>query len=207
MDVMVANSSNGKSLGGDDAYSLSRGSCGAVKVMVCYKWIKLIEGSVYSIKNFSTLPNKEKFRVRNSDPLIIELEGYTSQVLNVQLIVLSAFRFSWFPYRNLPSTTPHRGTRVQVTLWGPLCCDFVQKREKHCNGAYIVIFPSMHIKEFRALLSSTSATTLFDVVDIPQIARLYDIMKSSNSPPSLLATAAPVIGAQTLSELLKVGRE
>ncbi|KAL8159280.1 hypothetical protein V2J09_000817 [Rumex salicifolius] len=132
---------------------------------------KLIEGNVYSIKNFSVVPNKDKFLIRDSDPMMIELEGYTVVIkLSCTLDVFDRFPFQLVPLEEIRAN----------------------------DSTYLI---------GEIYLSSTTATSLFKAIDIPQISTLHVIMKTSNPNPRIHISTSPAISTGTLSQLLEMGRE
>lgn len=59
---------------------------------------KVEDGNVFSLKNFSVVPNKENFRVRNSDEYVNELESFTV----VKKIEVPVGEYTRFPFQLVP---------------------------------------------------------------------------------------------------------
>ncbi|KAL8158877.1 hypothetical protein V2J09_000414 [Rumex salicifolius] len=177
---------------------------------------KLEVGKIFSIAKFSVVANKDKYQIRNGDAYLIPFELIPLEDIHANdssyLIDVMGCAIDIGTIRTTKSGSEllecqlinERGTRVRVTMWGSLCNDFL-KRTGHGNATYIVILPSMNIKEYRdeIYLSSTSATTLFDAIDISQIVELHSIFRANNTPSvhymSPLPTSRTMLSVLNLS--------
>ncbi|GJR53317.1 DNA helicase PIF1, ATP-dependent [Tanacetum coccineum] len=118
---------------------------------IAHNFLRLKEGSIYSIRNFAVHPNKDDFRVVKHATFMLEFDGSTT-------------------IYNLPE---NRGQALRVTLWGGLGDVLIKKKIKHARMCAVVL-TSMSAKHYnnKLYLSSSSSTTIYDDESIPTLQEL-----------------------------------
>ncbi|GKE21548.1 reverse transcriptase domain-containing protein, partial [Tanacetum coccineum] len=62
---------------------------------VAHNFLRLKEGTIYSIKNFAVKPNKEEYRILKNDPVMVEFDGSTT----IRKALVKAEGFVRFPFQ------------------------------------------------------------------------------------------------------------
>ncbi|GJW29721.1 zf-CCHC domain-containing protein [Tanacetum coccineum] len=142
---------------------------------IAHNFLRLKEGSVYSIKNFVVHPNKDEFRIMKNDTFMLEFDGSTT-IRKVSVSTVGFIRypfhmvdFDWLEATNkvLDWTTYHRGQSVRVTLWGGLGDVLIKKKTKHVGMSATVLTSielEQTIKGSRADSSEPKELTLENVL-------------------------------------------
>ncbi|GJQ95483.1 reverse transcriptase domain-containing protein [Tanacetum coccineum] len=169
------------------------------KANVAHNFLRLKEGSVYSIKNFVVQVNKEEYRIFKDHVYMIELDGATvyvagyvtkvgritqqksgSQTLdfslaNGRLVLLCRVHLS---LANLLTTmffpyVQNNGQEIQMTLWGGLGDALVEWKTNNVS-LYLVVLTTMNVKLYsnKLYLSSGSSTQIMDDHQIPALKAL-----------------------------------
>ncbi|GJT55832.1 reverse transcriptase domain-containing protein [Tanacetum coccineum] len=231
------NSATGRYLSTDFIVSDEKGNlmhC-TTRGNIAHNFLRLKEGAIYSMKNFTVQPNKDDFRVLRFSHFIVEMDGDT-------IVCMSTVRpdgFAHYPFQlvefdslkpinnkylitkalNRTTTTRsgaktldfhlanNRGHSMRVTLWGGLGEMLIEKHTRHV-GLYPIVLTALSVKLYnnRLYLSSTSSTM---IVDDEQILVLKQF-KSDDSGIELAKELLPAdsIGAkaETLENLLMWAR-
>ncbi|GKB93521.1 reverse transcriptase domain-containing protein [Tanacetum coccineum] len=168
---------------------------------IAHNFLQLKEGAIFSVKNFTVLPNKDEFRVIRFDNFMLKFVGDTT----VRKSFVKSDGFTRYPFQlveihaleptnnkylidvagyvtNVGRTTQTRtGSKTldfylancRVTLWGGLVDLLIEKRTRHV-GLYPVVITDVSVKLYnnRLYLSSTSSTLIVDYEKIPMLKRL-----------------------------------
>ncbi|GJZ04023.1 replication protein A 70 kDa DNA-binding subunit C-like protein [Tanacetum coccineum] len=176
---------------------------------VAHNFLKLKEGGIYSVKNFSVQPNKDEFRVIKNATFMLELDGATSIQKNfVKPDGFIRFLFQFVDFDHLEATINKYlidaagGQSVRVTLWGSLGELLIEKRTSHV-GVYPIVLTCLTVKEYnsRLYLSSTSSTLILDDEEIPEVKQL-----KADSSKEILPVGYSEAKAGTLENLLMWSR-
>ncbi|GJS19121.1 hypothetical protein Tco_0447753 [Tanacetum coccineum] len=62
---------------------------------IAHNFLRLKEGSVYSIKNFVVHPNKDEFRIMKNDTFMLEFDGSTT----IRKVSVSTVGFIRYPFQ------------------------------------------------------------------------------------------------------------
>ncbi|GJU68228.1 integrase, catalytic region, zinc finger, CCHC-type containing protein [Tanacetum coccineum] len=177
---------------------------------IAHNFLRLKEWAIYSVKNFTVVPNKDEFCVMRFTDLMLEFDGKTTvqksfvksddvarYVTNVgrttqtrigsKTLDFYLANCSFFPIL-------YMGQQIRVTLWGGLGDMLIQKRTRHV-GLYPLVITAVLVKLYnnRLYLSSTSSTLIIDDEKIPVLKQLKtndsgveltkEIMPANNTAP------------------------
>ncbi|GJU64201.1 hypothetical protein Tco_1246036 [Tanacetum coccineum] len=173
---------------------LELGVTGTIVVMICRMWdvhaatgrylstdfimsdTQLKEGSIYLVKNFTVVPNKDEFHVIRFADFMLEFDGETI----TRKAFLKSDGFTRYPFQlvEIDELEPTNNKfliveQIRVTLWGGLGDTLIEKRIRHV-GLYLIVITVMSVKLYnnRLYLSSTSSTLIVDDANIPLLMRL-----------------------------------
>ncbi|GJU70583.1 reverse transcriptase domain-containing protein [Tanacetum coccineum] len=179
----------------------------SAKADVAHNFLRLKEGSIYSVKKISVKPNKKEYQILKNDAYMLEFDGSTT--IRKALVKADGFvRYSFqlqdfdgiessdnkccrlcdqFGRTNHLKTSSknldfhlanHRGQSIRVTLWGSLGDVLIEKKTKQ-TGVCPVILTATCPKKYnnKVYLSSTSSTIIYNNDAIPAIKAL----KKANS--------------------------
>ncbi|GKA65300.1 retrovirus-related pol polyprotein from transposon TNT 1-94 [Tanacetum coccineum] len=131
---------------------------GTIVVMVCRMWdvhaatrrYLSTDLIVSDAKNFTVVPNKDKFRVMRFAELMLEFDGETTvQKSFVKSDALLALSLNKYP-TNVAGCDQCWGQQIRVTLWGGLGDMLIQKRTCHV-GLYPVVITVVLVKLYNQL--------------------------------------------------------
>ncbi|GKC62980.1 reverse transcriptase domain-containing protein [Tanacetum coccineum] len=164
---------------------------------IAHNFLRLKEGGVYSVKNFTFVPNKDEFRVMRFAVLMLEFDGETtvqkSFVKSNALLALSLNKYLADVAGYVTNVSRTTQTRTE---------------DIHHVGLYPVVITVMSVKLYknRLYLSSTSSTLIIDDEKILVLKR----MKTDNSGVELTKEILPADNttpkAGTLKNLLMWAR-
>ncbi|GJU26761.1 reverse transcriptase domain-containing protein, partial [Tanacetum coccineum] len=196
------------------------------KGSIAHNFLRLKEGSIYLVKNFTVVPNKDEFRVIRFADFMLEFDGETT----TRKAFLKSDGFTRYPfqlveideleptnnkflivkdYSNKDSLCPilNMGQQIRVTLWGGLGDTLIEKRTHHVR-LYLIVITVMSVKLYnnRLYLSSTSSTLIVDDANIPLLMRLKtdDSGVALTKEILLMDNTTPKVG--TLENLLMWAR-
>ncbi|GKB03716.1 reverse transcriptase [Tanacetum coccineum] len=130
------------------------------KGSIAHNFLRLKEGSIYLVKNFTVVPNKDEFRLVEIDELepinnkyLIDVVGYVTNVGRITQTRTGSKTLDFY-------MANCRGQQIRVTLWGGLSDMLIEKRTCHV-GLYPVV-----------IIAITSSTLIVDDANIPLLMRL-----------------------------------
>ncbi|GKE47997.1 reverse transcriptase domain-containing protein [Tanacetum coccineum] len=161
---------------------------------IAHNFLHLKEGVVYSVKNFTVLPNKDEFRVIRYAEFMLEFDGDTIvrksfvksdavQELDINKLPADAAGYLTNIGRTTQTKTGSktldfylaycRGQQIRVTLWGGLG-DMLNEKRTHHAELYPVVLTAVSVKLYnnRLYLSSKSPTLIVDDEKIHVLKRL-----------------------------------
>ncbi|GJY86991.1 hypothetical protein Tco_0501017 [Tanacetum coccineum] len=146
---------------------------------VAHNFLRLKEGTIYSIKNFDVKPNKEEYRILKNDPIMVEFDGSTTIrkalvkaegfMLLVNPFIAKLFLQSFNIFEN-------RNQSIRVTLWDVLGDALIEKKTKHPGICPVVVTSvSAMFYNNKLYLSSSSSTMIFNNAEILTLktSRIY----------------------------------
>ncbi|GKC03624.1 zf-CCHC domain-containing protein [Tanacetum coccineum] len=153
------NAITGRYLSTDFVVSDSKGNmihCTA-RGSIAHNFLRLKEGSVYSIKNFVMHPNKDEFRIMKNDTFMLEFDGSTTiRKVSVSTVSFIRYPFQMVDFDWLEATNNkyligrcYQGQSVRVTLWGGLGDVLIKKKTKHV-GMSAIVLTSMLVKSYNS---------------------------------------------------------
>ncbi|GKB68705.1 reverse transcriptase domain-containing protein [Tanacetum coccineum] len=156
------------------------------KANVAHNFLRLKEGSIYSIKNFVVYANKEEYRIFRDHAYMIELDGAAS----VRKTSFKGGGFVRYPFQLKELDVAGRVTNVgRITQqksnsrtldfslandrWGALG-DALVGRKTNNVGLYPVVLTSTNVKLYsnKLYLSSGSSSLILDDAQIPALKAL-----------------------------------
>ncbi|KAL6518336.1 hypothetical protein OROMI_034037 [Orobanche minor] len=163
---------------------------GTIIIMLCRKWDVndvtgrylstdfivshgrlLKEGSIYSTKDFTVLPNKDEYRIMKDDACKIEFNGATT-VRRASVKADGSVRhlFQMTQQKTGSRTLDFYLTNQRVTLWGGLGDVLIERKTKNV-GVYVAILTSVSAKHYnnKLYLLSSSSTLILDDDEIPAV--------------------------------------
>ncbi|GJT60042.1 reverse transcriptase domain-containing protein [Tanacetum coccineum] len=179
----------------------------SAKADVAHNFLRLKEGSIYSVKKISVKPNKKEYQILKNDAYMLEFDGSTT--IRKALVKADGFvRYSFqlqdfdgiessdnkccrlcdqFGRTNHLKTSSknldfhlanHRGQSIRVTLWGSLGDVLIEKKTKQTSVCPVILTATCPKKyNNKVYLSSTSSTIIYNNDAIPAIKAL----KKANS--------------------------
>ncbi|GKC58315.1 reverse transcriptase domain-containing protein [Tanacetum coccineum] len=169
----------------------------SAKANVAHNFLKLKEGSVYSIKNFVVQANKEEYRKFRDHAYMIELDGTASvrktfvkgsdvagYVINVGRITQQKTGSRTLDF----SLANDSGQAIRVPLWGGLG-DALVERKTNNVGLYPVVLTAMNVKLYNNKLYLSSGFSS-QILDDPQIPALKALRAENSEDEVSLSHAA-----------------
>nr|GEW13198.1 hypothetical protein [Tanacetum cinerariifolium] len=163
---------------------------------IAHNFLRLKEGAIYSVKNFTVQPNKDDFRMLRFAHFIVDMDEdtifrrsavkpdgfahYPFQLVKFDSLEPTNNKYLIDNALNRTTTTRsgsktldfhlanNRGQSVRVTMWGGLGEMLIKKCTRHV-GLYPVVLTALFVKLYnnRLYLSSTSSTMIVDDEQIP----------------------------------------
>nr|GEX02921.1 hypothetical protein [Tanacetum cinerariifolium] len=235
MIVMVCriwdvNAATGRYLSTDFVMCDAKGNImhATTRANVVHNFLKLNEGGIYYVKNFSVQPNKDEFRIFMNAPFSVKFDGETSvRKVFVKSDGFITYLFELVELENLEVTNtkylidvigyvtnvaglfsrgPGQGhlisillIPVRVTLWGGLGEKFI---EKTCH---VRLYPFVRT-HYRLYLSSSSSTLIIDDDSIPALKQMKTNQSGVETGKETLLVDFSKAKAGTLENLLMWGR-
>nr|GEW27509.1 hypothetical protein [Tanacetum cinerariifolium] len=125
---------------------------------IAHNFLRLKEGAIYSVKNFTVQPNKDDFCVLRFDHFIVEMDGDTivcKSSVNPDGVVRYVTNVGRTTTTRSGSKTldfhlaNNRGQSVRVTLWGGLGEMLIEKRTRHVR-LYPIVLTAMSVKLYNS---------------------------------------------------------
>nr|GEV56345.1 hypothetical protein [Tanacetum cinerariifolium] len=145
------NSSTGWYLSTDFIVSYEKGNlmdCTA-RGNIGHNFLRVKEGAIYFVKNFTVQPNKDDLCVLRFAHFIVEMDGET--VIRRTTTTRSGSKTIDFHLAN------NRGQSVRVTLWGGLGKMLIEKCNRHV-GLYPVVLTTLFVKLYNNSTGAKSRT-------------------------------------------------
>ncbi|GJW88154.1 putative gypsy type transposase [Tanacetum coccineum] len=166
----------GRYLSTDFVVSDSKGNiihCSA-KGTVAHNFLRLKEGGIYSIKNFTVHPNKGDFRIVKHASFMLEFDGATAtRKATVSDIGFIRYPFQLVDFDRIEATNNKYfiGTKGHTMGRTGRCSD--REEDKTCWMCAVVL-TSMSVQNYnnKLYLSSSSSTTIYDDESIPTLQEL-----------------------------------
>ncbi|GJU71919.1 DNA helicase PIF1, ATP-dependent [Tanacetum coccineum] len=146
---------------------------------IAHNFLRLKEGSIYSIKNFVVHPNKEEFRIMKHDTFMLDFDRLTTirkasvSAVVPQISFQVGQRTRNQAQEHLTFTLPTTGGSHLGTIWGGLGDVLIEKKTKHVVMCTVVL-TLMSAKNYnnKLYLSSCSLTVIYDDENIPALQEL-----------------------------------
>ncbi|GKB54268.1 reverse transcriptase domain-containing protein [Tanacetum coccineum] len=139
------------------------------KGSIDHNFLRLKEGFVYLVKNFTIVPNKDEFRVIRFADFMLEFDGK----ITVQKAFLKYDGFTCYPFQLVEIDELEPINNKYLIGKGGFGDMLIEKRTRHV-GLYPVVITAMSVKLYnnRLYLSNTSSTLIVDDAKIPLLMRL-----------------------------------
>nr|GEV49119.1 reverse transcriptase domain-containing protein [Tanacetum cinerariifolium] len=189
---------------------------------IAHNFLRLKEGAIYSVKNFTVQPNKDDFRVLRFDHFIIEMD----EDIIVRRSAVKPDGFARYPFQlvEFDSLEPINNkyligkalNRTTTTRSGSKTLDFhlanksemlIEKRTRRV-GLYPVVLTALSVKLYnnRLYLSNTSSTMIVDDEQIPPLKQFKSDDSSIEIAKELLPADSTGAKAGTFENLLMWAR-